>query len=70
MKKALDIIIRVTVCLPLTIVLFPCYAMGYGISKLFKICGHEDMPTLKEWATVWCDKNSMVIYPYYLDEEN
>lgn len=68
--KVLDIIIRVAVCLPLTVVLFPCYAMGYGISKLFRLRDHEDMPTLKEWATVWCDLNSTLIYPFYLDMDD
>ena len=68
--KVLDIIIRVAVCLPLTVVLFPCYAMGYVIANIFKVGEYEDMPTLTEFATVWCDKNSMVIYPYYLEKEN
>ena len=67
--KRKDTIVRYAICLPLTITLFPCYAMAYGISNLFKIGEYEDMPTLREFATSWADKNCTVIYPYYLEEE-
>lgn len=36
-------------CIVLATVLFVPYAAAYGVSKLFKIKGNEDMPTIQEW---------------------
>lgn len=68
--KVLDIIIRFVACLPLTICLFPFYATGYIIGNLFKIGEYEDMPSLIEWSTAWCNFNCTVIYPFYIEMEN
>lgn len=45
MKKSLYLL--------LTIIFFPFYAGAYVFSKFFKIKGHEDMETMKEFLTLW-----------------
>lgn len=36
-------------CTMLSVLLFPCYAMAYGISHLLKIKDYGDMENFSEW---------------------
>lgn len=38
-----------------SLVLLPLYGTAYGLSRLLKLRGYEDMETLEEWLTLYKD---------------
>ena len=41
--------------------------IAWAIANTFRIAEYEDMISPVEFATLWHDKECMVIYPYYLE---